>query len=60
MARENKIIKQEREELKNVISKPQIASIRRRTTFSRRESIGERDIEEKEARKAKDKLLRSL
>ena len=29
MARENKIIKQEREELKDVISEPQIASIRR-------------------------------
>jgi hypothetical protein len=59
VARKNKIIKQEREELRDVISKPQIASIRR-TTFSRRESIGERDIEEKESRKAEDKLLRSL
>ena len=60
MARENKIIKQEREELKDVISEPQMANVRRRTTFSGRESVGEKDVEEKEARRAEDELPRSL
>jgi hypothetical protein len=59
VARENEIIEQEREELRDVISEPQMANVRRRTTFSGRESVGEKDIEE-EARKAEDELPRSL
>jgi hypothetical protein len=60
VARENEIIEQEREELRDVVSEPQMASLRRRTTFSRRESVVEKDIEAQEVRKAEDELPRSL